>query len=1066
MRLLRLQVADFGAVERADIELGPGLNVLYGPNDLGKSTLAAALRAVLLLPHASSAATRFAPWHSGRSPTVTLSFEVEGRVWRVTKSWGRGSGGSSLLEYANDGHTFSPEEKGRGVDGKLRDLLGWGIAAPGGKGGKHGLPTSFLATVLLAEQGTPYGVLDDSLLEDGTDSGRQRLIDAMAALAQHPVFKAVLDGAQEKVDEAFTATGKRKRGKDSPFTRLGEQIANRQAEFEQLRARMGEADAVSARLGELDQRRDRLMTVCADARERLDALGRDLERTQAQARARTALEAARTRLQAIRDQVAQAQRCERERTQLEAALPEARARVEASTQHRRSVEADLHTAQATVASIEAGAQTGAEHQALERRKLELQSEQLRLRAICDQASGAVSLAQDIAALEEGIASKTEELRDVQREQQRIDTEREILRARLEHISAAMRLRRLEVGQGALDALRDARAAAQHKREEARALQLEAERLGPEQTQLPDRETLERLETLSSEARLAEAALGGGLSLEVDLPGDVPLGATIDGQVWPPPVGWRTFEAERSAELRIGDVATVRVVGGDVDRRHAAEEARRRYCDAAQPVLAAAQVDDLAALQACVRQAAQLHTRAERLRAEARGLLQVADARDADDEAIASAAARVQQLTAELGEVDRGAVIAAVGDLDEAALRREEATVAQRVAQLGSEREPLAGATAQLCTQIEATTSQRDDLCTRLKTAQAALQDDPSLVADRTKAQLQAVVEGLAGVELEQAALAEARRDRAAKAQETLENVRNAVEAARTAEEAARTEVARLHERLSAVSATLELHARQLEQLDEEAAGKEVHEREAELQALPVPEHAVDAEMVEDARRRLAQEEHALDEVHDEVRKAEGALQQVGGEVVRERAAAAREALDRARREAAELELDYDAWQLLVETLREAENDEGRNLGQVLGAQVAARFSKLTQGRYGELSLSPDLKMEGLQAAGDLRSVQALSEGLKEQLATLLRISIAEQLSCALVLDDHLTQTDPARIGWFCDVLRTATKSVQVVVLTCRPSDYLRSEELDATASTRDASERVRSIDLSRVISRS
>ena len=52
MRLLRLQVADFGAIERADVALGPGLNVLHGPNDLGKSTLAAALRAVLrgLLP--------------------------------------------------------------------------------------------------------------------------------------------------------------------------------------------------------------------------------------------------------------------------------------------------------------------------------------------------------------------------------------------------------------------------------------------------------------------------------------------------------------------------------------------------------------------------------------------------------------------------------------------------------------------------------------------------------------------------------------------------------------------------------------------------------------------------------------------------------------------------------------------------------------------------------------------------------------------------------------------------------------------------------------------------------
>ncbi len=50
MRILRLCVADFAAVPKAEIDFGPGLNVLYGPNDLGKSTLADAIRLALLLP--------------------------------------------------------------------------------------------------------------------------------------------------------------------------------------------------------------------------------------------------------------------------------------------------------------------------------------------------------------------------------------------------------------------------------------------------------------------------------------------------------------------------------------------------------------------------------------------------------------------------------------------------------------------------------------------------------------------------------------------------------------------------------------------------------------------------------------------------------------------------------------------------------------------------------------------------------------------------------------------------------------------------------------------------------
>ena len=39
MKLLRLRVQSFAAVSSVDVEFGSGLNVLYGPNDLGKSTV-------------------------------------------------------------------------------------------------------------------------------------------------------------------------------------------------------------------------------------------------------------------------------------------------------------------------------------------------------------------------------------------------------------------------------------------------------------------------------------------------------------------------------------------------------------------------------------------------------------------------------------------------------------------------------------------------------------------------------------------------------------------------------------------------------------------------------------------------------------------------------------------------------------------------------------------------------------------------------------------------------------------------------------------------------------------
>ncbi|HTU62546.1 MAG TPA: ATP-binding protein [Polyangiales bacterium] len=41
MRFVELVIDSFQTLQSARLTLGPGLNVLYGPNDLGKSTLRA-----------------------------------------------------------------------------------------------------------------------------------------------------------------------------------------------------------------------------------------------------------------------------------------------------------------------------------------------------------------------------------------------------------------------------------------------------------------------------------------------------------------------------------------------------------------------------------------------------------------------------------------------------------------------------------------------------------------------------------------------------------------------------------------------------------------------------------------------------------------------------------------------------------------------------------------------------------------------------------------------------------------------------------------------------------------
>jgi hypothetical protein len=135
MWLRRLEVKDLAGIASAVIDLKPGVNVLCGPNELGKSSLVRAIRAALLLPSAAAAADELRDWHVDAPPYVSLTIEESpGRVWRIQKRFGGGHDGLSLFEFSKNGNDFQLDARGREVDGKLHSLLQWGVPAPGGKG--------------------------------------------------------------------------------------------------------------------------------------------------------------------------------------------------------------------------------------------------------------------------------------------------------------------------------------------------------------------------------------------------------------------------------------------------------------------------------------------------------------------------------------------------------------------------------------------------------------------------------------------------------------------------------------------------------------------------------------------------------------------------------------------------------------------------------------------------------------------------------------------------------------------------------------------------------------------
>ena len=88
MRLQHLQVQDFRGIPSTTIVFGPGLTVLHGPNEWGKSTLVEAIHAALFLQTTSQAGTEHVTWGGSKPACVTLTFEHQGKLWRVSKRFG------------------------------------------------------------------------------------------------------------------------------------------------------------------------------------------------------------------------------------------------------------------------------------------------------------------------------------------------------------------------------------------------------------------------------------------------------------------------------------------------------------------------------------------------------------------------------------------------------------------------------------------------------------------------------------------------------------------------------------------------------------------------------------------------------------------------------------------------------------------------------------------------------------------------------------------------------------------------------------------------------------------
>ena len=123
MRLRRIRLHPFAGFPLRELELAPGLNILLGANDVGKSTVFRAIDSALFLSSKVSRSTkegkdlvRMLPY-GGDHARVTVEMEAGEAAWRMEKSWGQGAG---VTLEGPGGKKLLQDEK---VEAELRGLL-------------------------------------------------------------------------------------------------------------------------------------------------------------------------------------------------------------------------------------------------------------------------------------------------------------------------------------------------------------------------------------------------------------------------------------------------------------------------------------------------------------------------------------------------------------------------------------------------------------------------------------------------------------------------------------------------------------------------------------------------------------------------------------------------------------------------------------------------------------------------------------------------------------------------------------------------------------------------------
>lgn len=352
MRLIEIEVRAFRGLEGpVRAQFGPGLNVIHGLNETGKTTLLDAVRHALTLKAriGGKPFEKIQP-RGGGSPSVVLGFEHAGATFRLEKTWtGESRTATTRLVEQRDGRVVA-DLSGDEAEDRLRDLLCLSDPARGER-----KPEQLGCWPLLwIEQGLSGQAPGEALTEGSRATLSERLSAISGVLLGGEAGDTVLRKALELESEIWTTKGlstreaaphvvaeRRLHAAEATLAALKDEALRIEQDDSDLANVDGELRQREAGLPLLDQAIEEARSAAAEA----ESLRRAAEKASALAEKRDLeAQAAGHVLRARQERVAALARARADRLALAASEEDLRARLGSATRQRDEARAAAGTA--------------------------------------------------------------------------------------------------------------------------------------------------------------------------------------------------------------------------------------------------------------------------------------------------------------------------------------------------------------------------------------------------------------------------------------------------------------------------------------------------------------------------------------------------------------------------------------------------------------------------------------------------------------------------------------------------------------------------------------------------